>query len=285
MGYTSYSVENRSMRSTSMGYHTKDVDEIFVQNKKRQIHESMNPEGIKFRECRDSEAHPNSTPIIIALDVTGSMGEIPHEMIKDGLPTMMSKLIEEKVEDAAVLFVAVGDHVYDRAPLQVGQFESGDEELDMWLARTYLEGGGGGNFGESYHLAWYLAARHTAMDSLEKRNRKGFLFTIGDEPVLKTLPKSAIKEIFNEDIQDNINIEDLLEEVQQKYNVFHLHITEGFHGEDALKGWQTLLGQRCIKLSSYKKVAETIASTVLSHKTETQQTVNTSTNSETETML
>lgn len=39
----------------------------------------------KIRECRDSEEHPESLPIIIALDVTGSMGMVPHSLITGGL--------------------------------------------------------------------------------------------------------------------------------------------------------------------------------------------------------
>ena len=40
-------------------------------------------------------------------------------------------------------FVAVGDATCDRAPLQVGQFESAAKEMDQWLTWSFLEGGGG----------------------------------------------------------------------------------------------------------------------------------------------
>src|SRR5690606_5631209 len=98
----------------------------------------------------------------------------------------------------SVLFLAIGDHETDSAPLQVGQFESGDAELDLWLTRTWLEGKGGANSGESYLLAWYFASKFTKLDSLDKRGQKGFLFTIGDEPGLSILPKRAINEIMND---------------------------------------------------------------------------------------
>ena len=143
MGGGSYSYSSRSIRSESLGYKTKSVNDIFEQNKKRQIHEQMDPKGVSIRESRDSDEHPNSIPIIIALDLTGSMGHIPHELVKDGLPKIMSGIIQHGIADPQVLFLGVGDHECDNAPLQVSQFESGDAELDMWLTRTYIEGGGG----------------------------------------------------------------------------------------------------------------------------------------------
>jgi hypothetical protein len=148
MGGHFYSADTRSTRAQDKGYYKKSFDAISTQTKERKIHEKMNPSGVAFRECRDSEQHPNTVPVIFALDVTGSMGHIPEMMIKDGLPTMMSKLIS-KVPDVSLLFMGVGDHECDSGPLQVAQFESGDEQLDMWLERLWLEKGGGGNGGDN----------------------------------------------------------------------------------------------------------------------------------------
>src|SRR3972149_10705788 len=171
MGGGSYNLSSRSVRSKSFGYMDKSRDEIFTQSKEKKIHESMNPKGVSLRECCDSEAHPDATAIQLYMDVTGSMGHIPHELIKEGLPTLMGALIQNGVPDASLMFGAIGDHECDRFPLQIGQFESGDAELDMWLTRSYLEGGGGGNTGESYLLAWYFAANHIKTDAFDKRGK------------------------------------------------------------------------------------------------------------------
>lgn len=257
MGSTKYDMDARYDRASKEGYGTKSAGEIFTQNAKRKAHESMNPYGISFRESRDSEIHPNSVPIILGLDVTGSMGHIPHELIREGLPKLMGGIIQGGVPDPALLFLGIGDHECDGYPLQVGQFESGDEELDMWLTRTYIESGGGGNAGESYLLAWYFAAFHTRTDAFEKRQQKGLLFTVGDEPCLKTLPASAIREIMGKG-QQTYTHKELLEEAKKKYEVFHICV---LHSDQALRadqGWKDLLGQNCISIEDHREIPNVI---------------------------
>ncbi|KKM94051.1 hypothetical protein LCGC14_1202110, partial [marine sediment metagenome] len=153
MGGGSYSVDDRMTRSISAGYHTKSRQEIFTQ---ATINSAMNPHGITVRESRDSDEHPDSLAIVLALDVTGSMGSVPHYLVKDGLPHIVDGIIKSGIPDPQILFLGIGDHECDRSPLQVGQFESSDELLDKWLTDVWLEGGGGGNDGESYMLAWYF---------------------------------------------------------------------------------------------------------------------------------
>ena len=247
-----------------MQYHTKSVDQIFTQNVERKAHELMKSQDILKRECRDSEAHPNAIPIQLYLDVTGSMGHIPHQMIKDGLPTLMGTLIQSGVQDAALMFACIGDHECDRESLQVAQFESGDAELDMWLTRSYLEGGGGGNMGESYLLAWYFAANHVATDAFEKRKQKGFVITIGDEPCLKNLPASAVKHIMGDTAvgQGTATREELLDAARKENHVYHIHIE---HGRAVDNAWKEMLGANLIVIQDYKEVSKTIANLILAH--------------------
>ncbi|MBW1658283.1 hypothetical protein [Flavobacterium quisquiliarum] len=257
MGGTRYDFGAREDRAKKVGYASKSASEIFTQNALRMAHESMNPNGVVFREARDSEVHPNTVPIILGLDVTGSMGHIPHELIKEGLPKLMGGIIQGGVPDPALLFLGIGDHECDRYPLQVGQFESGDEELDMWLTRTYIEGGGGGNAGESYLLAWYFAAFHTKTDAFEKRGQKGLLFTVGDEPGLKTLPASAIKEIMGQGQQTYTHLE-LLAEAQKRYDVYHISVLHSGQAINADVEWKELLGQNCLSIEDHREIPNVI---------------------------
>lgn len=262
MGGNNYDSGARSLRNNN--YSGQSIDSIFEQQKRGVIHESMNPNQITLRECRDSEVHPNTIPIVVGMDVTGSMGKIPHSLVQKGLPTLMSKLIEKGVDDASLLFTAVGDHISDSYPLQVGQFESGDVELDMWLTRTYLEGNGGGNGGESYGLVWDFVNRFVKTDAWEKRNQKGFVFTFGDEPFHKTLPASFLKSLYKEvECSESISLESIMKSLEEKWNFFHIHISHRVGRDVIAENLKTLLGEHLILCSDYTDIPNIIADKIL----------------------
>jgi hypothetical protein len=260
MGGGGYSFEARTIRADAL-YERRTSAEIFTN---RQINNAMSPHGLDVRESRDSEEHPESLAIILALDVTGSMGTIPHMLVKDGFPKIIEKIMQRGIQHPQVLFTGIGDHIYDDAPLQVGQFESSDELLDKWLTDIYLEGGGGGNLGESYLLAWDLAAKHTSIDCYEKRKQKGFLFTIGDEPTLNSLSSGELREIYASDEQ-GINARDLLEAARKTYNVFHIHVKETRAGsmQSTIYGWRELMGQDLLVVDSKDEIPNVIADTII----------------------
>ena len=55
------------------------------------LNEALNPRKFQIRECANSDEHPNTIPVILALDVTGSMGEACHETAA-ALGTIMKNL-------------------------------------------------------------------------------------------------------------------------------------------------------------------------------------------------
>lgn len=258
MGSGSYSFSASTTRAAE--YTTMSASEIFT---KRSVDSLMNPRNT-VRECRDSADHPNTVPIIIALDVTGSMGYVPDRFIRNEMNKMMAALFDAGVKDAQVLFMGIGDHECDSAPLQVGQFEADDQLLDKWLKSIYLEGGGGGNAGESYLLAWKYAADNTILDSVEKRGTKGFLFTIGDEPTLKSLPGHSVQRIFGAGQNPLEDAHELLASARKKYVVKHIHLTETGAGSrvSTQNGWKQLIGDDLIILPSYDQIAQAIANVV-----------------------
>lgn len=257
MGGSSFSAS--AYDDLSRSYSTKSRSTIFKNNK---IDSDMSPKNLGFREARDSDGHPNSFPIIIALDVTGSMGKIPENLIKNKLGKLMEILIKNGVEDASICFLGIGDHYSDSSPLQVGQFESGTMELDKWLTSIYLECGGGGQIMESYQLAWLFGARHTSTDSFEKRNIKGFIFTIGDEYVHEKTEAGFLRDYMGYTEASDINSFDLLEEAKKTYNVFHIHCNDGSYQESVSSKWGKVLGENLIIVQDSNTIAEVISSTV-----------------------
>lgn len=266
MGGGTYSSVSRMHSIRAAMYATSSPTAIFLE---RSINNAMNPCGVQIRESRDSSEHPESLAIIIALDVTGSMGSVPHYLVKEGLPAIMDAIINSGIKDPQVLFLGIGDHECDHAPLQVGQFESSDELLDKWLTTIFLEGGGGSNYGESYMLAWYFAAYHTDIDCLNKRGQKGFLFTIGDEPVLKSIPKVAIKSIMGDGQYEDFDSSKLLEKAMEKYNCFHIHIRETGSGsrQSVIDHWKQIIQDNLIIANRRQDVASIISEVVSKRKT------------------
>ncbi len=262
MGYTRWSDDAYEHLKSSKA--NMSTDDIFANNKTGKSSAAMSPVGVKFRESRDSDIHPDSLSIAVYLDVTGSMGRIPEILVREKLGSLMNTLISHGIEHPQILFGAIGDHVSDRYPLQVAQFESGTDELDKWLTEIYIEGGGGGQSKESYTLGWLFCARHTSCDCFEKRGQKGFLFTIGDEAAWDKLEADRLKAIMGYSEATTLTDQQLLEEVQRSYHVFHIHINEASYRDDpnVLGYWKKLLGERLIILDDYNAIAETIASTV-----------------------
>lgn len=225
----------------------------------KQVHPQMNPHGV-MRESRDSQEHPNSVAIAVIFDVTGSMGNIPR-VLQTKLGKLMRLLVQKGyIEHPQVLFGAVGDANCDVVPLQIGQFESG-LEMDDDLGKIFLEGGGGGQVHESYELALYFMARHTGIDCYDKRGKKGYLFTIGDEKPYPAVSRPQVHKYIGDRFLRELRTEQIVSEIQQRYEHFHIIPTQTAHGQNAevQERWRQLLGERLLLLDDEAAVCETIA--------------------------
>lgn len=223
------------------------------------VHPQMDPYGA-VRESRDSGQHPDSVAVAVIFDVTGSMGVVPR-VLQTKLGSLMRVLIDEHyLAHPQVLFGAVGDAYCDRVPLQIGQFESG-LEMDEDLGKIYLEEGGGGQVHETYELALYFMARHTNIDCYEQRRRKGYLFTIGDEKPYAQVRRQHVWHYLGDQIGQDIPVEQIIAEVQTRYNHFHIIPSNTTHGRSAevQMRWRSLLGERVLLLENEAAVCETIA--------------------------
>lgn len=228
--------------------------------------DEYDPARIKVRESRDSDDNPQSTPIILAGDVTGSMGMVAEQLMRDGLNTLATEIYERKpVTDPHVMMMAIGDAHYDRAPLQVTQFEA-DIRVAKQARELWLEGGGGGNQGESYMLAHLFAAMKVSADAFEKRKRKGYLFTIGDEPVLDVTTRDQVKRFLDISLERDLSAREIMTMAQRNWEVYHIVLAkEGYANarlDTVLKSWTPLLPERTIQLNDVNALAEMVVSLI-----------------------
>lgn len=255
MGRGSYtSADWSKLKKSSKITEESTASQLFTANK---MEERFNPKYINVREARDNEDHPNSTPVIIGLDVTGSMGYLSAEIAKNGLNETMMKIYATKpIEDPQLMFAAIGD-IKDYAPLQVTQFES-DIRIAEQLLSLWLEGRGGDS-AEDYELLWYFADKHVSTDCNEKHGKKGFLFTIGDADCHATLKQEHIKSIFD-DVYMDVPSKVLAQKAGEKFEVFHIHIEK--HRPGIPTNLQAILPGRilCIPKESVNTLPEIIIS-------------------------
>jgi hypothetical protein len=257
MGYGNYSEEAHHALVNQR--HGVPKEAIFKQSR---CHPLMDPKGVRVRESRDSEEHPESLGIVFALDVTGSMGEIPVLLATRELPKFMKVLTSCSVRDPQVLFVAVGDATCDAAPLQAGQFETTAELMDQWLTRTFIEGGGGGGGEESYELALYFLAQHTEMDCHVKRGRRGYLFLTGDENPYRTVSRHIVERVIGDRLDEDLAIDEVVAELQKTFVPFFL-IPDHARRARCEAAWRSLLGDHVLCMESPEDVCYVSAGALL----------------------
>lgn len=217
-----------------------------------------------IRESCDSAEHPDSTPTIIGLDVTGSMSRILTEVAKK-LGFTMKEIIERKIiSDPQILFAAIDDYITSHEKcLQVTQFES-DIRIAKQMNKLSFIQKGGINDWESYADLWYFAKYHTKCDAIRK-GRKGIIITTGDDGVQPVILKDEIQTVFGDSIQANIRTKDLLTQVCRDWDVFHISLAEGGSYTDKIKDtWDEYLGQRHVVLEDAGKLCEIIISLIQS---------------------
>jgi hypothetical protein len=235
------------------------VEQVFRQT---QCHPLMDPKGVRLRECRDGADHPQSLGIVFALDITGSMGEIPKLIATKQLPSFMKILTDCQIQDPQILFMAVGDATYNRASLQVGQFESTAQLMDQWLTSSYLEGGGGGNGMENYELGLYFLATHTEMDCMVKRNKRGYLFMTGDENPYPILSRHIVDTVIGDRLDEDLRCEEIVAEVQKTFVPFFI-IPDRGRARQCERRWRDLLGDHVLCLESPADVCFVAAGAML----------------------
>lgn len=241
--FSDYTVRTRGVSVDSFEKGDFSNQEVF---KARNINSALKPYKVT-RECRDSEEHPNTLPVILALDVTGSMGNAAVKVAQK-LNTIMTNLYNDSsVKDIEFCIMGIGDLAYDDAPIQISQFES-DIRIAEHLDKVYFEFGGGGNTYESYTVAWYMGTKHCDLDCW-KRGKKGIIITLGDECPNPYLSKTTLNRLTGDSLQTDVETNNLYELAKKQYNIYHISVDDesssySYHKRnwDLDKKWTDLLG-------------------------------------------
>ena len=272
MGYSGYSHERYAERLTSHHEAGTDVfthtDDIRSGRQAAGVHPKLNPAGLNrlgqnIRESRDSDEHPVSQAIAVLFDVTGSMARVPRTFVEKlgGLMTLMNQ--RGYVPGPQIMFGGLGDATCDQAALQIGQFESGNE-MDEALTLLFLEGGGGPSITESYELGMYYLARHAQIDCWDKRQKKGYLFLMGDEIPYTAVKAREVKDVIGDTIPADIPLAEILAELRQKWEVYWILPggTACYNDRRVTDRLAELFGQSLIRLPNPGDICELIATTI-----------------------
>ncbi|MBL7058057.1 hypothetical protein ISS03_01850 [Patescibacteria group bacterium] len=215
-GPNSYDINEgrRSRRSNQGAFNFEQQSRSSIESgaQRREVHPELNPKG-KVRVCEQE------TPIVTAMDFTQSRGR-DAEIVYNRIPEFFNVCqMRGYVRNFAVSFCGFGDATAgDRAPLQVGQFET-DNKLDVELAKMWIEQGGGGTGEESAELVAYYYAYRTELRGL-RPGKKGYFFFITDEGFYPKVSASQVKDLLGVDMPADIDFEQVFKDLQKKFNVY-----------------------------------------------------------------
>lgn len=269
--FTSYSTVTKGAKLNSRGVLDTSMSnqEMF---KARRVDKALNPYNV-MRECRDSEEHPETTPVILALDVTGSMGDAAVEVAKK-LNVIMTKLYDQ-VKDVEFMIMGIGDLYCDEGPIQISQFES-DIRIAEQLDKLWFEFGGGGNLSESYTAAWYMGSRHCDLDCW-KRGKNGIIITMGDERLNPCLEEQPLMLQTGDDLEADVETKNLYAEASEKFDIYHIQVDHGrsWDIDGIIKSFE-ILGDN-FKRANMDNIADVIVEIIASHNGATNDVAQTGT--------
>ena len=176
----------------------------------------------------------SKNPVVIAVDVTGSMQRWPFEIF-DRLPLLFNTLSQYR-SDLEISFVAIGDAVADRWPLQTTDFARGFD-LEKLLKAIYGEGGGG-DAPESYGLFAHWVNEHVTTPKAERP----FLIVFGDAPMHPTVPAGQIQGVLGDAYGQEIDSIAAWNKVARTWNAWFLRRPGGRKDDETHAQWARALG-------------------------------------------
>lgn len=244
MGGSSYDRDVYSSSSYSnwgaSNYSTSKMSRTYMDS-------SMDPKGRKIRS-------KSKNPIVIMLDVTGSNINFAR-LVYDKMPMFYGQIEQQGyLKDFDISVCAVGDANCDDYPLQVADFSKGIE-IDSWLEKLVLEGGGGGQKRESYELAAYYLSQNFEFNP----DAEPLVLFVGDEAPYATVNQSQASEIgLPADFNNKINgFDQLRARVNDNVYLFMNKYCGRDFEEGITEAWYNVLApEHVIKIKEEKAIVD-----------------------------
>lgn len=179
----------------------------------------------------------STNPVIVAVDVTGSMANWPFEIF-DRLPLLYNTLSQYR-DDLEICFAAIGDAAVDRWPLQVTTFASGFD-LEQLLGSLYGEGGGG-DAPESYGLFAHWVNTHVDIPNAQELP---FLIVFGDVTMHRQVAKKQIEHYLGDRVRRDLDAIDAWQKVAKTWNTWFLRRPTGKRGDRIDQQWSKAIGEQ-----------------------------------------
>lgn len=181
----------------------------------------------------------SANPLIVGIDVTGSMADWPFEIF-DRLPLLYNTLSQYR-EDLEICFAAIGDAAVDRWPLQVTTFASGFD-LEQLLGSLYGEGAGG-DAPESYGLFAHWVNTHV---EVANAHEPPFLIVFGDAPMHPTVPRDQIAHYLGDEDGRDVDSFKAWQQAGETWNTWFLRRPTGKPGDQVDQQWGQAIGEQKI---------------------------------------
>jgi hypothetical protein len=193
----------------------------------------------KIIDPKKSISTQSTNPLIVAIDVTGSMASWPFEIF-DRLPLLFNTLSQYR-PDVEICFAAIGDGNVDKWPLQVTTFASGFD-LEQLLGSLYGEGGGG-DAPESYGLFARWVNTHVQIPNAQE---VPFLIVFGDISMHPKIAANQIEHYLGDKVKGDVDSLTEWNTLTQKWNTWFLRRPGGKRGDQVDKQWGKAIGEQKI---------------------------------------
>ncbi len=204
----------------------------------------------KIIDPKKSISTQSKNPVIVAVDVTGSMASWPFEIF-DRLPLLFNTLAQYR-PDVEICFAAIGDAGVDRWPLQVTSFASG-YDLEQLLGSLYGEGGGG-DAPESYGMFAHWVNTHVEIPNAEETP---FLIVFGDINMHPKIQRAQVKNYLGNDPKGDLDSIKEWQQVTQKWNTWFLRRPGGKRGDSIDDQWgKAIGGQKIFRIEDEQRAVD-----------------------------